>query len=140
MGSSVLWWQDHFSPEGMWVIIHRCHQVDFIFCFSCGKATDTEKMTIKHALSGSCGGWFLHHHVKNNLETINLQHWWWCFCGSNALPPAALMTLLLCCIKNNFETINLWHWWWCFCSGNAMPPVALMTLLHFHFLAAFCQR
>jgi len=29
-----------FSPGSMRVIIHRCHQVDFIFCFSCGKATD----------------------------------------------------------------------------------------------------
>ncbi len=41
MGSSVLWWQDCFSPKGMWVIICCCHQVDFIFCFSCSKATDT---------------------------------------------------------------------------------------------------
>ena len=83
-----------FSPGSMRVIMHCCHQVDYIFCFSCSKATDaTEKITIKHALSRSCGGWFLHHHVKNNLETINLQHWWWCFCGGNAAPPAALTTL-----------------------------------------------
>jgi len=36
----------------------------------------------------------LHHHVNNNFETINLWHWWWCFCGGNAMPPAALTTLL----------------------------------------------
>jgi len=86
-------WVDcsHFCGAGK-VPYNGATLIYFLFLRQ-GNRCHHKKMTIKHASSGSCGSWFLHHHVKNNLETINLQHWWWCFCSGNTAPPAALTTL-----------------------------------------------
>jgi len=48
-----------------------------------------------------------HCHVKNNFETINLWCCWWCFCGRNATPQAALTTLPHC-----------HYFWWHFVTEN----------------------
>ncbi len=85
------WWQETtttmagltvliFAPGSMWITIHCCHQVDFIFCFY-GKATDTttkKQSNMYHLEAVAVSFWKLV--AVSVWKVVASGGWWWQKC------------------------------------------------------------